>query len=192
MKKGCLITSVGLFIIILIAGIAGGDEESKESVAATDTTTADVTSELETIESGWEYTTQEDEMSDNKTKIAYITSDNSEEFDFPYNGGSNMTLSVRRSPQYGLDVYLRISKGQFNCNEYNGTDKISVRFDKNPAMTFKTTTADDGSSDVLFLNNVKKFIAGAKKAQTIKIQASFYQEGNRVFTFTANKPLNWD
>ena len=30
------------------------------------------------------------------------------------------------------------------------------------------------------------------KSETIKIEAEFYQEGNRVFTFTADKPLKWE
>ena len=41
-------------------------------------------------------------------------------------------------------------------------------------------------------SHAKDFIAKAKTANTIKIETQFYQEGNRVFTFTADEPLKWE
>ena len=67
-----------------------------------------------------------------------------------------------------------------------------MKFDYNAAKEYKTSSADDCSLDVLFIDNAKYFIAKAKTAKTIKIEAEFYQEGNRVFTFTADKPLKWE
>ena len=60
---------------------------------------------------------------------------------------------------------------------------MRVRFDEAAPIKFSTNEPSDGSSDMLFLNNAKKFIKLAKQAKTIKIEAPFYQEGNRIFTF---------
>lgn len=139
----------------------------------------------------WNYSTETDEMNDSKSRFASLTSDNSIEFDFPYNGGSTMYLTVRYMKKYGTDVILKISSGQFLCNEYNGTNYVRVRFDDGAATKFNTLEPSDGSTDQLFLSNAKKFISLAKKAKIIKVEAPFYQEGNRVFTFSVDNPLEW-
>ena len=100
-------------------------------------------------------------------------------------------VTVRQTKKSGTDVILGISKGQFNTDIING-QYVSVKFDDNAAKKYKTYSADDGSLDVLFIDNAKDFIAKAKTAKTIKIEAEFYQEGNRLFTFTADKPLKWE
>ncbi len=143
-------------------------------------------------EKGWEYSENIDEMTSSKTLFATIVSDNSEEFDFPYGGGSDLYLYVRTSKKFGKDVYIKISKGQFICSEYQGTNYVNVRFDEDAPMKFRTSEPSDGSADLLFLGNSTKFINRAKTAKTIKIEAPFFQEGWRVFTFTTDKPLVWN
>ena len=137
------------------------------------------------------YDTQIDEMNDSKSKFASITSDNTVDFDFPYQGGSYLKITVRYTKKWGTDVYISISQGQFICNEYEGTDYVRVRFDSGKPMKFSTNEPSDGSSDMLFLSNTKKFISLAKKAKRIRIEAPFYQAGNQVFTFTVDKSLEW-
>ena len=141
----------------------------------------------------WEYDSKDDEMTNSKSYFATISSDNGEVFAFPYDeeGGSHLMVTVRQTKKSGTDVLLGISKGQFNTDIING-QYVSVKFDDNAAKKYKTYSADDGSLDVLFIDNAKDFIAKAKTAKTIKIEAEFYQEGNRVFTFTADKPLKWE
>lgn len=210
---GCLKYVIILFIlgvIMLIAIIAtvGGTSNSRSqsadsAYAAVDDSIAvdSVSSEdLYGLNSGsqkgsnstsWEYTTDTDEMDDSKSRFASLISDNTVDFDSPYDGGSLLRLTVRHMKKYGTDVYITISRGQFICSEYEGTNNVRVRFDNGPAMRFITNEPTDGSPDVLFLNNAKKFIKLAEKAKTIKIEAPFYQEGSRVFTFTTDKPLKW-
>ena len=141
----------------------------------------------------WEYDSKDDEMTNSKSYFATILSDNGEVFAFPYDeeGGSHLMVTVRQTKKSGTDVILGISKGQFNTDIING-QYVSVKFDNNAAKKYKTSSADDGSLDVLFIDNAKDFIAKAKTAKTIKIEAEFYQEGNQVFTFTADKPLKWE
>ncbi len=140
----------------------------------------------------WEESSEKDEMTDAMTYWASIKSDNTENFNFPYEGGSRLIIWVRKSSKYGNDVYIKITKGQLLSNKYNGTNYVSVRFDDAPAKKYSTVEPSDLSSDQLFLNNAKDFIANAKKAKTIKIEVPVYQEGNRVFIYRLDEPLKWE
>ena len=140
---------------------------------------------------GWVYKSEVDEMDGSTTKKAIIESSNAVEFDFPYNGGSTLGICIRKTKKYGNEVMISISNGQFISNEYNGTNYVTVRFDNNAPIKFSTVEPSDYSSDLLFLENSKKFIKLAKNAKTIKIEAPFFNEGSYVFTFDTNKPLVW-
>ena len=182
---GLLISIIDFIVLIvmLFVGVAAVadtvDEMNKPKVE----TVVD-----SSVNNEWEYDSKDDEMTNSKSHFATILSDNGEVFAFPYEeeGGSHLMVTVRQTKKSGTDVILGISKGQFN-GQY-----VSVKFDDNAAKKYKAYSADDGSLDVLFIDNAKDFIAKAKTAKIIKIEAEFYQEGNRVFTFTADKPLKWD
>jgi len=53
----------------------------------------------------WEYKENIDQMRGTKTKFAEITSNNSVNFAFPYNGGSTLDLIIRKRKQDGLNVF---------------------------------------------------------------------------------------
>lgn len=204
-KGGCLMYCMLILLVIVLIAIfakACSSSPNKSSASASyDADTAYVDSTMseasDTVvsqkkeEKTWDYDTQIDEMNDSKSKFASLVSDNSVDFDFPYQGGSYLTITVRYTKKWGTDVYIRISQGQFVCNEYEGTDYVRVRFDNGKPMRFSTNEPSDGSSDMLFLNNAKKFISLAKKAKRIRIEAPFYQAGNQVFSFTVDKSLEW-
>ena len=182
---GLLISIIDFIVLIvmLFVGVAAVVDASEEMNKPKVETVVD-----SSVNNEWEYDSKDDEMTNSKSYFATILSDNGEVFTFPYEeeGGSHLMVTVRQAKRSGTDVILGISKGQFN-DQY-----VSVKFDDNAAKKYKAYSADDGSLDVLFIDNAKDFIAKAKTAKTIKIEAEFYQEGNRVFTFTADKPLKWD
>ena len=143
-------------------------------------------------DNGWFYDSITDEMSDKSIYFAEIISDNMAYFDFPYEGGTNAKLSIRKHPKYGTDVIFSISQGQLLCNDYDGTNYVTVRFDNAPAERYYTNEPMDMSSETLFLRNSKKFIVKAKNAKKIKIQAPVYNNGNVVFTFSTDEVLKWN
>ena len=101
-----------------------------------------------------------------------------------------MSITVRQDPKYGKDVYFRISKGQFS-NSYNGS--VSVKFDNGSIEKYNCSGSSDADTGILFLNgNVSSFIKKLKTAKQIKVQASFFQEGDRTFTFTTPVGLEWE
>lgn len=137
---------------------------------------------------GWVYTNHVDEMDGSIIKGAYIVSSNVAYFDSPYDGGSTLGIGIVGTEYDGL-VSIWISDGQFISDEYNGTNYVRVRFDNDAPINFSTREPYDYSNDMLIIKDSEKFIKLAKKAKTIKIEASFFTEGSRVFTFNINKPL---
>ena len=190
MKK-CILGIICVILVIAFANSCGNS--TKTNVNVNDSTAIDSTNVDDSLDSeaknGWSYENEVDEMDGSTTKRAIIESSNEVEFDFPYQGGSTLGICVRKTKKYGNEVLISISNGQFLCNDYNGTNYVTVRFDNNAPVKFLTTEPADYSSDVLFLENSKKFIKLAKNAKTIKIEAPFFNEGSYVFTFNANKPL---
>lgn len=193
MKKGVLITASVLLLMGACVAIVSKDEKSGDAEAPSNSESVSDSpkgkAEPETPKSAWCYDETIDEMTDKTAYRAYVVSENSVDFDMPYDGGSKLTFTLRDTPQYEKDAYIRISPGQFNVS-YNGT-KIKVRFDDNPAMTINCNEASDNSMDVLFLKDYDKILKALKEAKTMKISAEFFTEGTRTFTFDVSG-LEWN
>jgi hypothetical protein len=130
---------------------------------------------------GWQYSEDEDDMGRGKVKMAIIQSSNQVRFDFPYNGAQRGRLILRSHPKHGKDVIFGIEKGQFLCH-LDGCN-LEVKFGEGKPIKFHATAPSDNSTESVFIQNFDRFLANAKKADSIKIEATFYQEGNQVFEF---------
>lgn len=176
MKKKNIIATV-VFIALVGACVATHNESANSESTNPETTAND--SIVPTVgnnatESQWKYSEEKDEMTDKTAYFATVTSENSVDFGFPYDGGSKLIFTLRDSPKYGKDAILKIDKGQFNI-KYNAT-KVSIRFDEDQPMTVSCNSASDSSMDVLFLTNYQKVVKRIKTAKTMKISAEFFQE----------------
>jgi hypothetical protein len=67
---------------------------------------------------------------------------------------------------------------------------VQVRFGDEKAQTFSAAEPADNSNDTLFIQNYTRFLSKLRKVDTVYIEASFYQEGNRVFEFDV-RGLDW-
>lgn len=139
----------------------------------------------------WDFTIKKDEMTDTKNIWATIQSDDYITQDFPYNGNTYATITVRYMKKYGYDVLVYITKGQINGRDYYGTDYVTARFDDGSPRKYRFDEAADGSSDHVFLRNSSDFISRCKKAKNIKIDIPIYQAGRPVFSFHVDEPLVW-
>lgn len=138
----------------------------------------------------WHTYDKKDEMSGNVIKFASLKSINYINQRFPYEGNTYMEMTIRRKKT--TDVYFVIDRGQIQCSEYNGTDRINIKFDDEQPITFRTSEAQSGSSDIIFLSgNTKRFIEKCKKSKQIKVQIPIYEYGQAVFEFQITKPLEW-
>ena len=206
MKEGCMkFGCVGFLVLIFISFVASlfSDDEpsnsnSYSSAYSSSYKEPELTPEQrleqarqdsirEANASYWHYSQSTDEMTDKKTYFAWIESEDKAYFDYPYEGGSTLTLTLRQHPQWGKNVYIEISKGQFNST-YGG-ETIKVRFDDKPAKTFSLNDPADHDHTLRFVSGYSTFLSELKKAKVMKIQASFFEGGSRIFTF---KVQNFD
>ncbi len=65
-------------------------------------------------------------------------------FAFPYDGGSKVTLMIRKKSN-DTNVILSVNKGQFIPNISGGS--VLIRFGKEPAKKYPTAMSSDYSSD---------------------------------------------
>lgn len=178
MKKVLL----GLFGFLLVLGwigkACGGDVPSANQapLPATDNSAAPAP---EALTPNWTYETYEDKMDGTKQRVAVTTSTNKVHFDFPYAGGSEFYLMLRKGG--GTDVMLKISKGQFMSGL---TDEVvRVKCDNGTAVSYGYNGAADGSSDIIFLNGAKGLIEKIRKSKKVMIDAPFYNAGRQVAEF---------
>jgi hypothetical protein len=138
----------------------------------------------------WRYESSVDKMTGKKSESAMVISDNSLSLQMPYAGNNHGTLIVRRHPTYGLDVIVTVDKGQILCRSYDGC-KISLKFDEGKPQRFAASPAADHSSEVVFIDDKKRFITSAKKAKQILVQFPMYQAGEPVLEFSVPVELVW-
>ncbi len=137
---------------------------------------------------GWDYITTYDQVRGAAIYKASLYSENLAYFDAPYEGGSTLTMTVRKHPQYGDDVIFKISKGQFVCDVYDCSGTIN--FGSGP-QTIALSEPTDNASDTLFVSSSSDVIDQLKKVRRVVVELPFYQEGNRQFTFETKGVLAW-
>jgi hypothetical protein len=130
----------------------------------------------------WTYNATTDPMTSRTSRTATIASENSVEFDFPYQGEQHARLIVRNDPSYGRDVMLQIERGQILCPSYQDCS-VRVRFDEGAAERWTAAGADDGSSTVIFFRSHSRFVQRMRAAKVVRVQIPVYQEGQPTFEF---------
>ncbi|MDE6351583.1 MAG: hypothetical protein K2K88_00355 [Muribaculaceae bacterium] len=189
MKKFLLISVCFVAFLMLMALCTSNDSSTESTTESSTNVTQESSQVKKSSKTAWEYRETIDEMTDKTTYYASIESENEVKFEFPYNGGSSLTLTIRDSPQYGKNMYIKISKGQFNSG-FDGTN-IKVRFDDKEPITVHCNFPSDYSTDLLFLANFNKLLNLIKDSKTMKINAEFFSEGTRTFTFKT-EGLEWN
>jgi hypothetical protein len=138
----------------------------------------------------WEYNTSSDEMRGQVTYFACVTSENELQFEFPYNGGASAQLCFRSSPKFGKDVYVKLSKGQFNCSSVSECS-VSAKFDDRPISEFSAIGPSDGSTETLFIKNYSRFLASTRSSKYAVIEAEYFRHGDMQLRFPTSG-LKWD
>jgi hypothetical protein len=177
--------------LIFVVGLASqpSANESAESNVTDNMTLAEVTNSLDgggapqpEAEANWEYSSETDKVRGSQTFFARTTSTNQVQQSAPYDGGTSMTMTVRKHPEWGTDVILTISEGQMMCPSYDGCEGM-VRFDDGPAQRLAFNGPADNSSETVFVVGAKSFIAKLKKAKKVTIEKTLYQAGAPQFEF---------
>jgi len=135
----------------------------------------------------WSYQTEKDEMTDNSIYIAHITSQDEVELEFPYEGGTYLTLWIRKNANKS-EAYITSSNGQLydDINE----PVINVRFDQEQPMNFGVLESADNDPTIRFISSADKFISKMKTAKKVKIEVQYYENGKHVYQFNT-KGFDW-
>lgn len=193
---GCLI--VGLIGIVVFFRGCSGDGKSDpaaptaEAPAASDVVPQSAASlavkESDEV-SNWSYDRRRDEVRNGDVLTASISSENSANLEFPYQGDNYLNLTIRKHPEYGLDVIIRVDKGQILCHSYSepcsGTMNIDGRTER---LTFFESA--DNDSSVVFASYPAALIKKLKNSNSVIIELPFFQNGNVQFKFKS-KGLEW-
>jgi hypothetical protein len=182
--------AVFLFCVIVIGLISAGAPERNTGSKGPDRHSSDhlIAASTQGPQIEWRYFDSKDEMRGESVQYAALESESLLEFQFPYNGGSTPSLTLRRRPKE-LSVMLKIDKGQFSCSSV-GTDFVVAKFDEGPLQSFKCIPAQDLTPNILFIEPEKKFIEALRKSKRLILEAKFFQAGSRQMTFKT-EGLNW-
>ena len=185
MDKFMRFIALTLFTVIFVVGIAGWimSRDSGQTKSASPIK-EDIPKEQKVAEvtpaSAWAYSTYKDSFTDSVVTLACITSWNTVEFEFPYNGGSSGRFCFRRRAGK-LDSYFEVSKGQILCS-YEGCN-VQFRFDGGGVQSHPAAESRTHESNILFLTDPKALLPIFHRSKSVRIAAEFYQEGRQTFTF---------
>jgi hypothetical protein len=184
---------VAFFMIGVFADPSVKTDTKSEQVASTDKADGKADADAETTPaeppSNWQYFTDKDGMRGTESRYAQLEGANTINLDFPY-GEQRGRITVRQHAQFGFDILVGVESGQIMCNSFSRS-YINVKFDDGPIQRYGCNEASDGSSDMVFVEGAKGFLAKLKKSKRVMIEAEFYRNGMQQLAFdTAN--LNWE
>lgn len=130
----------------------------------------------------WRYWSNQDPMTGKTALGGEVRSNNTHNFDFPYGGAQHATLTLRRHPQHGNDVFLQIEKGQLQCSSYSGCN-VLVRFGDSQPKTYRGLGPADNSSETIFIQGFADFQKRMQAVDTVRIQADVYKQGAPAWEF---------
>lgn len=169
------------FVVAAMMLFSCGGASSSKSGSSSDSLV--VQEEQGTPQTKWVYLEQVDEMTDIKTKTAYVEANEELNFEFPYSGGTKVWI---RAYQQGNNTSAMLciakNKGQFIPAAMGGR-YVTVRFDDKPAEKYLYVDPSDYSSETIFIKNAEKFIANLKEAKVTLVQCEFFNEGVRNIKF---------
>lgn len=139
--------------------------------------------------SNWTYDNQQDSMRHRTDHFAELVSDNEQDFEFPYSGGSHLSVRLQKFRSDKTEALLHIDKGQFVCHSFTG-GTVAIKFDDGPIQRYGCSEAGDGDTSTIFLDGAAGFVSRLKKSSTMTVETEFFQEGVRQFKFNTSG-LKW-
>ncbi len=161
------------------------DYEARQQVSA-DKESQPQTQEVKT---NWYYSSSKDEMRNEEINHAGILSNNKHDFNFPYNGGSRLSINLRHK-ENNNDIFFDVTKGQIPC--LTGCT-AKVKFDDKPIQNIQLVGTNDGTTTTVFISggkSVLSFSRNLKSSKKVTIELLFFHEGERQFTFDTSG-LDW-
>ena len=140
----------------------------------------------EIFNSDWQYINVKSLMSDAEVLTGRLISSNTNELDFPYNGGSSITIAVTRNPR---EVRLTIDRGQLMFAVESGVvtpkfvTRFKARFDDGCVSTVRAVQSASGSTNEMILENPAWFTLKLVNSSSLMIEPHLYQAEGKVWQF---------
>lgn len=187
-KRPSILVIFGLILIVLY--FLGSYFNNNKSVNKVDNNP--IHSETVNNFNNWKYEIKKDDLHNVDIKYAGTESLNLIDFDFPYDGGSKLMLSVRKN-HLGSDVLIAITKGQFICDISYGCE-VTFKFDDEKIINVTMVKPESYASDILFIKSdatERKIVEKLKTSKKLIIAPVFYKHGQKQFTFDVSnyKPI---
>lgn len=129
----------------------------------------------------WSYHRSTDDVSGKEIQFAELRSKNYQNFDFPYQGDTYLTIQVRKHPRHGQDVIFHIDRGQLQCNSYDGCSGMISIDGKAERLTLAEPA--DNSSEYVFALYDDAILRKLKGAKTIVVELPTFRNGSPSWTF---------
>lgn len=129
----------------------------------------------------WRHEVTQDKMGRGSDEVATVVSNNTLSLSPPYDGKQNAAFSLRSLRDQGNEFVVAIEKGQIIC-EQDGCGLL-VRVDDEKAFRLTGSHPKDGSSDMVVGSIGAENLRKIKKANSILIELTIYQNGDHVLEF---------
>lgn len=128
---------------------------------------------------GWEYEQINDKLHGARWVEAKISSANTVDFDFPYQGGSSAWIKLSTHGE----VTLGVSKGQFNCQGTTALYPIHIKIDEEAPKAFGCYTSSEMKPNEVEITDGAAIIKAINDRHHLIVQAPFFQAGDKQFEF---------
>jgi hypothetical protein len=135
----------------------------------------------------WQYRVYRDDMSGETTQIATVDSVNAADLDFPYAGGSPLTLQVTTDAHDYKTVSLILKRGQFDCGD---RCNIAIKADNRPMQWLHGHESTCGKYSCLMLSkdygddkSPEAFDAVQSAGSRFEASVPLYQFGDYHYVF---------
>lgn len=174
--------AITLIAMVSMTSCGSSSAKSTDNKSKDSTSVIDEKSEVKT----WEYDSTTDKMG-STTQIARVYANELVQLEFPYNGGSQAKILIRKE-NGPTEILFVIDKGQIDT-DLDGT-YVKIKFDNETPKNWSMSTTSDGSSDVLFFNNESALLKKLKESKQVVLEVPFFQNGNQQFVFNT-ADLKW-
>jgi hypothetical protein len=129
----------------------------------------------------WVYEEIQDPISSQMISRAYVYSRNLVNLKPPYSGRQRAKLIIQNHPRFGNSAILKIERGQFVCS-INDCE-VNISFDAVFGSKYQSSPSKDYSPEIIFIGEYREFIYQIRKSKAMKIAATVYLEGEKIFDF---------
>jgi len=121
------------------------------------------------------------------TESARLSSDNTLQFEFPYDANNNHAyLWLWKVGETGRQMGVSVDSGQFSCSTVS-YELIAIKIDDGPVQYVDCEGGAGGVTNVIYIGgDVRPLIGRIKASNRVIIEAEFYAHGREQMIFNTS------